>query len=102
MEKINYYPLGSIVLLDGGIQKLMITSRGLIVNNDEGGEVFYDYAGVPYPEGLITDTLVYFNHEGVVKVVFEGYHDDDDKIVVDNINRYLESHPNMKRLSEAE
>ncbi len=101
MEKINYYPLGSVVLLDGGIQKLLITSRGLIVNKDDE-EVFYDYAGVPYPEGLVSDTLVYFNHDGVVKVVFEGYHDEDDEIVVNNINRYIELHPDIRRLSLSE
>ena len=48
MEKINYIPLGSIVLLSGGTQKVMIISRGLNVQN--GGRVlFFDYAGVPYP-----------------------------------------------------
>ncbi len=96
MERINYYPLGSVVLLDGGIQKLLITSRGLIVNQD-GEEVFYDYAGVPYPDGLVSDTIAYFNHDGIVKVVFEGYHDDDDEVIVNNINRFLENNPDIKR-----
>ena len=33
--------------------------------------------------------MAYFNQEGISKVVFEGYSDEDDKNVVENINRYL-------------
>lgn len=96
MDKVKFHALGSIVLLDGGIQKIVITSRGLIVNNN-GEEMFFDYAGVPYPEGVINDRLLYFNHDGIAKVIFEGYSDGDDEIFVDNINRYLEAHPDTKR-----
>lgn len=94
MEKVAYLPLGSIILMEGGIQKLIITSRGLVVNHN-GEEVFFDYAGVPYPQGLISDDLLYFNHEDIAKVVFEGYKDDDDAVIVGNINKFIESHPNM-------
>lgn len=94
MGKIDYLPLGSIVLMDGGIQKILITSRGLVVaHNDE--QFFFDYAGVPYPQGLISDDLLYFNHENIAKVVFEGFKDDDDAVIVNNINRFIEDHPNM-------
>ncbi len=94
MEKVNYLPLGSIILMEGGIQKLIITSRGLVVQHN-GEEVFFDYAGVPYPQGLISDDLLYFNHEDIAKVIFEGYKDDDDTVIVGNINKFIESHPNM-------
>lgn len=94
MEKVNYLPLGSIVLMEGGIQKLIITSRGLVVQHN-GEEVFFDYAAVPYPQGLISDDLLYFNHENIAKVVFEGYKDDDDEVIVGNINKFIENHPNM-------
>lgn len=94
MEKVNYLPLGSIVLMEGGIQKLIITSRGIVVQHN-GEEVFFDYAAVPYPQGLISDDLLYFNHENIAKVVFEGYKDDDDEVIVGNINKFIENHPNM-------
>lgn len=97
MERIEYYALGSIVLLNGGIQKLMITSRGLVVDQN-GKNVFFDYAGVPYPDGLISDQIVYFNHATIAKVIFEGYRDDDDIVIVDNINKYLEEHPSVERI----
>lgn len=95
MERIEYHALGSVVLLEGGIQKLVITSRGLVVKNGEN-EYFFDYAGVLYPDGLISDQIVYFNHADIAKVVFEGYTDEDDRIVVDNINKYLEKHPDIE------
>ncbi|SEQ34424.1 hypothetical protein SAMN02910369_01610 [Lachnospiraceae bacterium NE2001] len=96
MSFINYVPLGSIVLLNGGIQKLLVTSRGLVVNN-KGNELFFDYAGVPYPEGLIGEKIFYFNHENIAKVVFTGYSDDDNDVTVNNINNYIENHPELVR-----
>lgn len=89
MEKIEYLPLGSIVLLEGGIKKLVIVSRGVAVNIKEGIK-FFDYGGAQYPEGIIGDQIAYFNHEGISKVIFKGYSDEDDKVIVENINKYAE------------
>lgn len=96
METINYLPLGSVVVLKGGIQRLLIISRGINVN--QNGEVlFFDYGGVLYPDGLTSDRMAYFNHDGIETVVFEGYDDPDSKTFADNINRYLQNNPNVKR-----
>lgn len=92
----EYLPLGSIVLLKDGVQKVLIISRALNVRNGEQ-EFFFDYGGVPYPEGLVSDKMAYFNHESISRVVFTGYSDDDNLNMVDNINRYLESNPNIVR-----
>lgn len=87
MSKIDYLPLGSIVILKGGVKKLMIISRGLVVKlNDE--EQFFDYGGVHYPEGLMGEQIAYFNHDGVIKIVYNGYSDDDDKMMVGAINEF--------------
>ena len=88
MAKTDYLPLGSIVLLESGIKKLMIIARGLTVKLN-GEEKFFDYGGVQYPEGLSGDQLAYFNHDGISKVVFNGYSDDDDKVIVNNINQFV-------------
>lgn len=90
MEKIEYLPLGSVVLLEGGIKKLIIVGRGLTVKMGEKAN-FFDYAGAQFPEGIMGDQLGYFNHNGIAKVIFKGYSDDDDKIIVENINRYISS-----------
>lgn len=88
MAKTDYLPLGSIVLLESGIKKLMIIARGLTVKLN-GEEKFFDYGGVQYPEGLSGDQMAYFNHDGIAKVIFNGYSDDDDKVIVDNINKFV-------------
>ena len=96
MERIDYLPLGSIVLLEDGVQKIVIISRALSVAN--GGRIlFFDYAGVPYPEGLVSDQVIYFNMDKVSRVVFEGYRDVDDENAVDNINRFLEKNPDIEK-----
>ena len=33
--------------------------------------------------------MAYFNHDGIAKVIFSGYSDDDDKVIVDNINKFV-------------
>ena len=86
-ERIEYLPLGSVVILRGGVQKVVINARGLVtLAVDPAG--FFDYGGSLYPQGIIGDQILYFNHKDIAKVVFEGYSDDDDKIMVDNINEW--------------
>lgn len=86
-ERIEYLPLGSIIILKGGVQKIVINARGLVTaaTTPPG---YFDYGGSLYPQGIIGDQILYFNHEDIAKVVFEGYTDDDDKMVVDNINEW--------------
>lgn len=96
MNRIDYLPLGSIVYLEGGTQKVLIVSRGLRVRNGEN-IVFFDYGGVPYPYGVAGDQLAYFQHEQIAKVIFEGYRDSDDDMAVRNINAYLENNPDIVR-----
>lgn len=96
MEKINYYPLGSVVLLKGGTQKLIIIARG-INTRQNGDTVFFDYGGVLYPDGLTGDTMAYFNHDAVNTVVFYGCDDEENRNCVDSINQYLAANPGIKR-----
>ncbi len=96
MTKVDYYPLGSVVLLEGAVRKMLIISRGLVIQKDDS-EVFFDYAGVPYPEGLTGDQVAYFNHDSITKVIFQGYSDEDDKLAVENINHFLDKRPELER-----
>lgn len=96
MERIDYLPLGSVVLLKGGTQKVLIIARG--INTRQGDNtVFFDYGAVLYPEGLTGDRMAYFNHDAVSHVVFYGYNDEDSKNCADNINDYLAANPNVQR-----
>lgn len=100
-EKQNYLPLGSIVYLTNGTKKLIIISRALVMRKDDTF-LFFDYGGVPYPEGLMDDKIAYFQHEAINKVVFEGYKDLDDEATVEKINLFIERHPEIPRGSVEE
>lgn len=97
MNKVYYLPLGSIVLLKEGKQKVVVIGRGLQVQSTGKKIVFFDYVGVPYPQGLTGDRAMYFNNDMISKVVYEGYKDKEDKMITDLINEYLEKHPETIR-----
>ncbi len=94
--KESYVPLGSIVILKGGIQKLLVISRALNVKNGDR-TFFFDYGAVPYPEGLVSDKMAYFNADSISRVVFEGYRDVEDEAMTDAIDRYLKENPEIVR-----
>ncbi len=96
MVKYTLLPLGSVVYLKEGNKKVLIIARGLVVNN-KNGVIYFDYGGVPYPEGLQDDKMAYFQHEAVSKVVFTGYTDLDDEATVEKIFNYLEKHPDIEK-----
>ena len=75
MEKV--LPLGSIVYMKRGTQKLMILNRGPQI--ELNGELqMFDYSGCVYPVGLVVEKALYFNAENIDKVLFEGYSDEDE------------------------
>ena len=84
-ERTEYYPLGTIVTISGGIKKIMIIARGVATKLDGKTQAF-DYGGCPYPEGMIEDQLLFFNHEDIAKVAFEGFSDEDNVLMVEYIN----------------
>lgn len=80
-ERRPFLPLGSVVILKGSVKKLLIVSRGSVVE-----DVFYDYGAFLYPEGMIDANVAYFNRDDILKVVHEGYTDDDSELVVEILN----------------
>lgn len=93
MEKIQFLPIGSIVVLKGGIQKLMIVSRAVNVKTADGDK-YFDYGGCIYPIGLINDKVAYFKREDILKIIFEGYSDEDNELMVENINISMKENMN--------
>lgn len=83
-EELKLLPLGSIVVLKGGYRKYMIVSRGLQVNVNNQNN-YFDYGACMYPEGLIGDQIMYFQHVDINKVIFEGFADADNELMVENI-----------------
>ena len=80
-ETRSFLPLGSVVILKGSVKKLLVVSRGSMVEGD-----FFDYGAFLYPEGMIDSNIAYFNRGDILKVVFEGYADADDELVVEILN----------------
>ena len=70
MKLEKFLPIGTVVLLKGGKDKLMITGF-LAVNLDDNdsSENAYDYSGCPYPEGMLSvDETFLFNHEDIEEI----------------------------------
>jgi hypothetical protein len=66
----NYmFGVGSIVEVntENREKTVMIIGQCPTANN-----LTYDYAGVMYPEGLVNDNIVLFNHRDIVNVVKDG------------------------------
>ena len=103
MEKVDFLPLGTLVVLNGSIKKVMIALRAVYVpvNEDETDIKYFEYGAVLYPEGLVDGQLVYFNSEDVYKVIAVGYTDADDELLVEEINEALEKVENEpKKVTE--
>jgi len=101
MARTNYLPLGSVVLLKNGLQKLIIMGRAL--NVTKGGKEFYfDYVGVLFPQGLINEQVAYFNHDDIDRVYFTGYNDEGMREMTDIINDFVEKNPELNRCTAEE
>ena len=83
----KFLPIGSVVLLDGGTKKLMITGFCPVV-----GVKIYDYCGCLYPEGIISsDQNCVFEHSQIKDIVFVGHESIEEVQFRDTLNNYLES-----------
>ncbi|UQS83059.1 DUF4176 domain-containing protein [Bombilactobacillus thymidiniphilus] len=83
-------PIGSVVTLVNGSQKLMILNIGQIIKQNEK-DVYFDYSAAPYPVGLDTQEQVYyFNRDNVSEVVFQGFQDEDGKHFGDLYEQWIE------------
>ena len=71
-------PAGSIVLLNGGKKRIMIT--GVLPTQKER---VYDYTGVAYPEGEFAGCMHFlFNHEDIQEIIYKGFEDEQRKVFV--------------------
>lgn len=84
----KFLPIGSIVLLNGGIKKLMIT--GFTSISKEKPNETYDYCGCLYPEGVLTsDSTFLFNHDQIKEIVFKGYTDKEEEVFKEKLNMLI-------------
>lgn len=91
MLNVNeYLPIGSIVLLKGGLKKAMIIGIIQSTKGNDGHIVEYDYIGVMYPEGFLnTETMFMFNHNQITDVVYRGYENPERKEFMEKLEKNI-------------
>lgn len=75
IEPPEFLPIGSVVNVANAGHPLMIVSRAIVHQREDGCEEYFDYSLVLYPEGLIDDEIVFTNHDCIEEVLFEGLRD---------------------------
>ncbi len=85
MKEKKYLPIGSVVLLKGGIKKTMIT--GYMYAKSKESKEIYDYTGCTYPEGIIAyNRFGLFNHDQIQEIVYMGLENDEEKMFNEFLN----------------
>lgn len=70
----NKLPIGSVVILKGSTQEIMITGYK---TKELGSDIVYDYNGCIFPEGFMEEKYLLFNSSQIEKVIFMGYQVDE-------------------------
>jgi hypothetical protein len=92
VESGDWLPIGTILMLKKGTQKLMIVGKGMNKYGAEGR--IYDYCAVMAPQGMTSpDQIVGFDKDSVERVYFLGYIDEKEEI----LNLQLEEYINERR-----
>ncbi|MBT2214618.1 DUF4176 domain-containing protein [Virgibacillus dakarensis] len=89
-------PIGSVVLLHDGEQKLMITGRKPIVETIRKEEVYMDYIACIYPSGVLDENVYFFNQEDIAEVIFTGYAAEEEAEIARFIKDWEELTPLKK------
>ena len=78
MNTEKFLPIGTVVMLNGGAKRVMITGFCTIASDDNS--TMYDYCGCLYPERVVSsDKNLLFNHNQIAKIYALGYSDDEEK-----------------------
>ena len=91
MKAEEYLPVGTVISLRDAIRKIMIIGI-MQEQRKEEQTVFYDYAGVIFPEGLITaKSIILFNHKDINDVVFRGYENPERQDFIVRLGKELQN-----------
>ena len=81
----KYLPVGTVVMLNGGSKRVMITGFCSMPENDE--QKIYDYSGCMYPEGYASSKQIcLFDHNQIAKIYHLGLVDDEETKFKQNLN----------------
>lgn len=97
--KDKYLPIGSVVLLNGGTKKLMVTGFCTVTN--ENPDEMYDYCGCIYPEGVIrSDQNCVFNHDQIKEVFFVGFDNEEETEFKNKLYKFLNTEEEEVKLQD--
>ena len=86
----KFLPIGTVVMLNGGTKRVMIT--GFCSMAAEDNSTMYDYSGCMFPEGFLSsDETALFNHEQIAKVYHMGLVDEEEKNFKAQLTKFLNS-----------
>lgn len=86
---MKYLPLGSVVLTGRSTHPYMIIARQF---KKPGKQEYFDYRGVPYPEGnTVPENIHCFDREDITEVLFTGYECE----IEDRFQEFLLSRSNL-------
>lgn len=95
----KYLPIGSVVLLKNGKQRIMITGYASIDMNKK--DKVYDYIGCMFPIGIIsTEQSLLFDHEDIVKVFCIGFQDEEQKAFGEKLKEVMTKENIEKMLAD--
>ena len=87
--KEKFLPIGTVLILKGGMKKVMIT--GFLYSPADKLNEVYDYCGCVYPEGVLSlDQTILFNHDQISEVFYMGYESEKQKQFHEVLKKYAE------------
>ena len=82
-------PIGTVVLLEGASQRLMIV--GYQRKSAQGGDEVYDYCGCPYPQGYISpEKTAIFNHDKIARIYAMGLQNDEEILFEQRLRKLID------------
>lgn len=101
MKEERFLPIGSVVIVKGSVKKVLIIARAVFAQTEDG-EKYFDYGACTYPEGVLGENMLYFQHENIAEVIYKGYADEDDKRMLENIESGLKKLESDKKQTAEE
>lgn len=86
--KTGLLPIGTVVQLEGGTKKVMITGY---YSKAEGENKIYQYNGCIFPEGFMENIFCLFDHNQIKEVFYKGLENDEYENYVSRIGNKSES-----------
>lgn len=89
MKQNDVFVIGTIVRIKNSKRELMIVQK-YVLHNENNKQVIYDYGACLFPEGIIGNSLFYFNHSDIEEVLYKGMSNEKDKIYNEIMTTYIE------------